>query len=76
MAPFYRRIKSRSSASKAITAVAHKLAKIIYSMISTGQGFKPLDADYYEKIYQSRLLKNLNKKAQELGFDLVQTSTI
>jgi len=73
---FYRRIKSRSSASKAITAVAHKLAKIIYSMISTGQGFAPLDADYYEKTYQSRLLNNLKKKAQELGYELVQTSTI
>lgn len=69
---FYRRIKSRGGAPKAITAVAHKLARIIYGMLSRGNQYQPLDSNYYEEKYQKRLLNNLKKSAAKLGYDLVE----
>lgn len=69
---YYRRIKSRCGAPKAITAVAHKLARTIFSMLSTKSEYKPLDQDYYEKKYQNRLLHSLKKRAESLGYVLVE----
>jgi transposase len=70
---YYRRIKARGGAPKAITAVAHKLARIIYGMLSTGRPYLALDPDYYEKKYHSRVLKNLKKRAESLGYQLFET---
>ncbi len=72
---FYRRIKSRLGAPKAITATAHKLARLFYLMWTQGAEYVDPGLDYYEQQYQERLLHNLKKKAQSLGFDLVAQST-
>jgi transposase len=68
---FFRRMRSRLGAPKAITAVAHKLAKIIYRMLKYGVSYKELGADYYEQIHKERVLANLKKKATELGYQLL-----
>ena len=68
---FYRRMRARLGAPKAITAAAHKLARIIYHVITTGQEF---DESHYaadQLRYQRRLEKNLRAKARALGFALV-----
>jgi hypothetical protein len=36
---FYRRMRSKLGAPKAITATAHKLARIIYHMVTTGHAY-------------------------------------
>ena len=64
--------KARLGAPKAITATAHKLARMIYSMLKNGTEYVDAGQDYYEQRYRSRVLQNLKRKAQELGFDLVQ----
>ena len=69
---FLRRIKSRLGAPKAITATAHKLAKIFYSMLKNGTEYVDAGQDYYDKQYESRALDNLKRKAKKLGFELVQ----
>jgi len=38
---FYRRMRTKLGAPKAITAAAHKLALIIFHLVTTGQEFKP-----------------------------------
>jgi transposase len=68
---FYRRIRSRLGAPKAITATAHKLAKIFYLLWKTGQDYVDTGADAYEQQYQQRVLKNLKQRAKQMGFDLV-----
>lgn len=68
---FYRRIRSRRGAPKAITATARKIATIYYRMLATGQDFIELGQDAYEKNYQERLLRNLSRKATRLGYSLV-----
>ncbi|MGH9453826.1 MAG: transposase, partial [Terriglobia bacterium] len=36
---FFRRMRAKLGAPKAITAAAHKLARIIYHMVTTGQAY-------------------------------------
>lgn len=68
---FYRRIRARLGAPKAITATAHKLARIFYTLWKTKQHYADMGAEYYEKQYKERVIRNLKKKAQELGYTIV-----
>jgi transposase len=69
---FYRRKRSQLGAPKAITATAHKIARIFYRMWTTGESYQDAGADYYEQKYHERILSNLKKRAAEFGFELVQ----
>jgi transposase len=73
---FYRRIRTRSGAPKAITATAHKLARIFYHLWTTGENFIDAGADAYEQQYQQRVLKHLKQRAKQMGFDLVPEPTV
>jgi transposase len=67
---FFRRIRNRHGRPKAITATAHKLARIIYFMLKHHKPYQDFGADYYEQHYRSRVLRNLNRQAAKLGFRL------
>jgi transposase len=71
---FYRRIRSKHGAPKAITATAHKLARIVYTMLKTRTPYHDPGAAYYEEHYQQRLVNNLTRKAKKLGLQLVPLS--
>jgi len=64
---YYRRMRSRHGAPKAITATAHKLARLIYSMLKHGSQYVDQGQDYYEQKYQDRVMKNLKTKSQTDG---------
>jgi len=68
---FYRRMRARMDASKAITATAHKLAIIFYKMVRYSIEYKELGADYYAKHHETRIHRNLERKAKKIGFKLV-----
>jgi transposase len=68
---FYRKIKIKAGAQKAITATARKLAVIFFNMVKKKQEYKPIDPDTFDKKQQDRIIKNMKKKAQSMGFDLV-----
>jgi len=68
---FYRRKRAALGAPKAITATAHKLARIVYTMLKYQREFSDPGVDYYELRYQQRILKNLKRKAAQLGYDLI-----
>jgi transposase len=70
---FFRRMRSRLGAPKAITAAAHKLARLIYRMLSEPQEYFEYGEDFYENRYKERVLKTLLKRAKEHGFDLIPT---
>ncbi|MEN6537480.1 MAG: IS110 family transposase [Bryobacteraceae bacterium] len=65
---YYRRMKARLGSPKAITATAHKLARLFYRLWKTGDAYQDPGLDYYEKRYQERLLSNMKRKAKEIGF--------
>jgi len=69
---FLRRIAARDGMPKAITATAHKLARIIYNMLRFGTEFVEPGQDYYERQYHTRVVKNLTRRAKELGYRLVK----
>lgn len=69
---FFRRLKSRLGAPKAITAAAHKLARLVYSLLKHGQGYVAQGMEAYERQYQERQVRNLTRKARELGYALVK----
>jgi transposase len=73
---FYRRIRAKHGGPKAITATAHKIARIFYHMLKYKQEYQDPGQDYYEQKYQERVVKNLKRKAQALGFDLVPQPTV
>lgn len=72
---FYRRKRYHLGTAKAITATAHKLARIIYSLLSNGRAFESSTEDDYEKKYQHRIQKNLKLKAKKMGFVLTNIET-
>ena len=70
---FLRRKKAHLGAPKAITATAHKLARIIYSMLRYGQEYVDAGAEYYERRYQQRALRAAKRRAAQ-GYQLVPMS--
>ncbi len=72
---YLRRQRARLGAPKAITATAHKLARIFYSMIKNGTEYVDQGQDYYETKYRQRVIKQLEKKASSLGYCLTHKNT-
>ena len=68
---FLRRKKAQLGAPKAITATAHKLARIIYSMLRYGQQYVDAGAEYYEAQYRHRALHAAKRRAAQLGYQLI-----
>ena len=71
---FLRRKKAQMGAPKAITATAHKLVRLIYSMLRYGQEYVDAGAEYYESQYQQRALHAAKRRAAKLGYQLVPMS--
>ena len=71
---YFRRMCARMDKAKAVTAAAHKLARLIYVMLTKGEEYTDQGQQYYEERYRDRVVRQLAKRARELGMDLV-TST-
>ena len=71
---FLRRKKAHLGAPKAITATAHKLARLIYTMLRYGQEYVDAGAEHYERQYQQRALRAAKRRAAQLGYQLVPMS--
>lgn len=68
---YYRRMRAKLGAPKAITATAHKLARLFYSMLKTKRSFADIGQEAYDREYAQRRIKGLAKAASQLGFQLV-----
>jgi transposase len=67
---FYRRMRAKLGAPKAITATAHKLARIIYHMLTTRE---PYDETVFARLeihYRQRIENRLKAQAHAFGFIL------
>jgi transposase len=71
---FFRRQRARLGGPKAITAAAHKLARIFYSMLKNKNVYDAPEADYYEVQYRERVMANLRKRAAQMGSDPVEST--
>ncbi len=68
---FYRRMRAKLGAPKAITAAAHKLARIIFHLVTTTQEFEDSKFAAAQLRYQKRQETNLRAKAKAMGFELI-----
>jgi len=68
---YFRRMRARHGAPKAITATAHKLARIIYHLVKNQKAFDETIFADHEQEHQRRLQKRVANQAKSLGFKLV-----
>lgn len=67
---FFRRKRAQLGPARAIVATAHKLARLIYTLIKDRRQFVEPGESAYELQYRARALRSLQRKAHALGFDL------
>lgn len=68
---YFRRLCSRMDKPKAVTAAAHKIARLIYTLLTKGQEYTDQGQDYYEERYRERVLRALSQRAAKLGMQMV-----
>ena len=68
---FYRRMRAKLGPPKAITALAHKLARIIFHLITTHQEFDESRFAADQLRHQGCQEIKLRAKAKVMGFELV-----
>ena len=54
----------------AIVAIAHKLAKVIYSILKTQQPYAELGATFLDKDDLQRTTNNLTRRLERLGYSV------
>lgn len=74
MGQYCRRMKGRLGKAEGITATAHKLARIIYSMIRSGNAYDEEEAFKSNPGVERKREKNLKIQAKKMGFELVPAS--
>jgi len=71
---FYRRLSARIGKAKAVTATARKIAILFYNAMRYGINYQDPGADHYEQQYRQRVLKNIQRTAAGLGFEVIKTN--
>jgi transposase len=69
----YRRLRARLGAPKAITAMAHKLARLVYRMLKWGYEYVDKGLQYYEDRHREQQVQLLKKRAAKLGLHIVES---
>ena len=64
-------MKARLGKPEGLVATAHKLARILYGMIASRQAYDESEAFKATPSSQAKRLKNLQKQAQSLGYQLI-----
>jgi len=72
---FLRRKKAHLGAPKAVTATAHKLARIVYLALTKGMTYVRQTQEEYEARVREQQVKALKRKARDLGFEVMQKQT-
>ncbi len=67
---FYRRLCSRMDKPSANTATAHKLARMVYFMLTRGEDFVDKGQQHYEEQQHQRSVAALKRRAAALGFEI------
>jgi transposase len=65
---FYRRLCSRMDKPRANTAVAHKLSRMVYYMLTRGEEYVDQGRERYEEQQRQRSISALKRRATALGF--------
>jgi transposase len=66
----FRRLRTKLGAPKAITAMAHRLARLVHRLLKHGHAYVDRGTNYYEDRYREQQIRLLQKKATQLGITL------
>ncbi len=66
-----KRSANRAAQALRLAAAAHKLARLIYTMLTKGEECTDQGQDYYEERSREWVLRQLSQRAQKLGMQLV-----
>jgi len=70
---FYRRLSGRMDKPRANTATAHKLARMVYFMLTRGEAYVDQGQQHYEEQQRQRRTAALRRRATALGFQIKTT---
>jgi transposase len=68
---YYRRMQGRKGPAAAITATAHKVARLYYSVVKNGKEYEEGRGRVYEERQRERVVAKLRKRAKGVGYELV-----
>lgn len=68
---YYRRLRARKGPAPAITATAHKLARLLYHVLLHRTPYQPQSQEIYDQHLRQRAIRHLNRTATRLGFTLL-----
>ena len=68
---FFRRMRAKLGAPAAITATAHKLARIVFHMLATREGYDETILSKNERGFRARAEARLRAQAKALGYSVV-----
>jgi len=69
----FKRLRTQLGAPKAITAMAHHLARLVYRMLKYGQEYVDKGMEYYQRKYRDQQIKIILRKAKDLGLTATLT---
>jgi transposase len=72
---FYRRMCARMDKPRANTALAHKLARMVYFMLTRGEDYVDQGQQHYEEQQRQRSIAALRRRAADLGFAITPAAT-
>lgn len=72
----FRRLRSKLGAPKAITAMAHMLARLVYRMLMFGHDYVDRGIEFHETKYRQQQLQWVTKQAAALRMQLVPLTTV
>lgn len=72
----FRRLRSKLGAPKAITAMAHVLARLVYRMLKFGHEYVDRGIQFYETKYKQQQLRWVAKQAAALSMQLVPSTSV
>jgi len=70
----YYRLKPRLGAQQALVAIMHQLLKVIYHILTTGESYRELGADYYQTLESKQTARRLTKRLERLGYTVTLSS--
>ena len=65
-------MKARLGAPKAITATAHKPARLVYSRLKHGTASVRQGMEEDEQQYRDRMVQSMTRRAKALGYTLIK----
>jgi transposase len=72
MGGFLRRMKGRLGNQAAVTATAHKLARIVYQALKHGMTYVRQSQEEYEAQMREKQIKAVRRRARRLGLEVIE----